>query len=205
MFAALLARVFQLSRSGNHERTGLPLYHPLIRFAQRPDDLSCFLDLDDYVVWGALPLLSASPEPCISELSRRLVQRDLYKAIDVTSKLESAYIGIPEAEREEQRRRAEAKIRVRLDASGLLELVDSTPLVLDDVVNRDPYRQGQGDGAVLDIIYAVDRTGELMDLSKLSKVVATLKKFETYRVYYRDGDEKTKETLVSIIREHCHV
>jgi hypothetical protein len=149
-------------------------------------------------------MLATAADARISELGRRLLQRDLYKAIDVTSKLESAYLSLPESEREERRRRGEATIRVRLDESGLLELGDSPPLVLDDVVDRDPYRQGQGDGAVLDIIYAVDRTGELMDLSKLSKVVATLKKFETYRIYYRKDDENTKTTLNSIIEEQCH-
>src|SRR5262249_31553291 len=128
----------------------------------------------------------------------------LYKAIDVTSKLETAYLGLPEVEREERRRRAEATIRVRLDESGLLDLIDSPPLVLDDVVKRDPYRHGQGDGAVLDRIFAVDRTEEVMDLSKLSKVVAALTKFETYRIYYRESDDKTKTSLDSIIGEQCH-
>lgn len=204
MFSALLTRLFQLIREKQFEPTGLPSNHPLVRFAMGTDDLSCFLELDDYVVWGALSMLATATDACISELARRLLQRDLYKAVDVTSKLESAYLGLPEPEREERRRRAEATIRVRLDESGLLELGDSPPLVLDDIVDRDPYRQGQGDGAILDIIYAVDRSGELMDLSKLSRVVATLKKFETYRIYYRMDDEETKTALNSIIEEQCH-
>jgi hypothetical protein len=205
MFAALLTRVFQLTLGKKFKLTGLPANHPLIQFAERPDDLSCFCNLDDCVVWGALPMLAESSDPCIDELSHRLMNRGLYKAIDVTSKLETAYLGAPEAERDEHRRKGEATIRVRLNESGLLKLSDSAPRVLDDVVKRDPYRQGQGDGAVLDVIYAVDRTGELMDLSRLSKVVATLKKFETYRIYYRDNDEETKKALDGIIEEQCHV
>jgi hypothetical protein len=203
MFSALLTRVFQLVREGKHELTGLPLSHPLVQFAIKPDDLCAFLELDDCVVWGALSMLALAADACIRELGQRLLRRDLYKAIDVTSKLETAYLGLPELDREERRRRAEAKIRVRLGETALLELGDSPPLVLHDIVDRDPYRQGQGDGAVLDIIYAVDRTGELMDLSKLSRVVATLKKFETYRIYYREDDEKTKGALNSIIEEQC--
>lgn len=205
LFIALLTRVFQLILEGDSARTGLPNSHPLVRFTQTPDDLINFCNLDDYVVWGALPLLMQSKDNCINELSSRLLTRNLYKAIDVTSKLETAYQSLKENERDEHRRKGEATIRVRLKESDLLKSTDSAPAVLDDVVKRDPYRQGQGDGAVLDVIYAVDRTGALMDLSKLSKVVATLKKFETYRIYYREGDEKTKTTLESIIEEQCHV
>jgi hypothetical protein len=72
------------------------------------------------------------------------------------------------------------------------------------VVVRDPYRQGQGDGAVLDAIYAVDRSGELKELSHLSPVVAALKKYEVYRIYYRESDEATKKALDDIIGGHCH-
>jgi hypothetical protein len=67
-----------------------------------------------------------------------------------------------------------------------------------------PYRQGQGDGAVLDAIYAIDRSGELKELSHLSPVVAALKKFEVYRIYYRESDEATKKALDDIIGGYCH-
>jgi hypothetical protein len=205
IFGALLTKTFQLAIAKQVSRTGLPDHHPLIEFAQNPNDLRCFLKLDDSVVWGALSILAASPDRCLRELSTRLLERNLYKAIDVTSKLETAYLGAPPAEREERRRKAEATIRVRLKESDLLKLDDSPPRVLDDVVDRDPYRHGQGDGAILDVIYAVDRTGKLMDLSELSKVVDSLRKFETYRIYYRDEDEDTKRELEQIIEEQCHV
>ncbi len=204
VFGALLTCVFQLAIAGDIEATGLPAKHPIILFAKDPNGLSRFCALDDSVVWGALPMLMESPHACVAELSKRLFNRDFYKAIDVTAKLEAAFIHLSAEEREERRRKAEATIRVKLSESGLLALTDSAPCVLDDVVKRDPYRQVQGDGAVLDSIYAVDRTGEVMDLSRLSRVVEALKKYEVYRIYYRESDTETKTKLDGIIEEHCH-
>lgn len=204
IFAALLLSTFQLARSDRHSEIGLPSDHPLIRFALEPNDLHRFCRLDDTTVWGALPLLVKSKNSCIAELSSRLIERRFYKAIDVTAKIDAALAGLPMAEREEKRRKAEASIRVSLGSSGLLAATDEAPRVMDDVVVRDPYRQGQGDGAVLDAIYAIDRSGQLKELSHLSPVVAALKKFEVYRIYYRESDEATKKALDDIIGGYCH-
>lgn len=205
IFAALLLNTFQLARSDESADVGLPPDHPLIRFAQEPKDLGRFCRLDDSTVWGALPMLLKSKNSCIAELSSRLIERRFYKAIDVTAKIETALAGLPIVERDEKRRKAEASIRVSLASSGLLAVADQAPKVFDDVVVRDPYRQGQGDGAVLDAIYAVDRSGEVKELSYLSPVVAALKKYEVYRIYYRESDDATKKLLDDIIGEHCHV
>jgi HD superfamily phosphohydrolase len=161
IFAALLMRIFQLVRDSAAGRTGLPVTHPLIQFPRKPDDLTTFCNLDDAVVLGALPMLGAAKDACIRELSGRLSTRSFYKAVDVTAKLDAAFIALAPDEREERRRKAEAIIRVKLADSRLLEANDTAPRVLEDVVMRDPYRHGQGDGAVLDAIYAVDRTGEV--------------------------------------------
>lgn len=204
IFAALLMCIFQLVRAGRYEETGLPANHPLVRFAQDSTDLSRFYQLDDSVVWGALSLLTESKNACIRELSGRLVERKFYKAIDVTAKIEAALVNLSPAEREEKRRKAEASIRLRLAESAMMTAKDEAPRVMDDVVVRDPYRQGQGEGAVLEAIYAVDRSGELKELSHLSQVVAALKKYEVYRIYYRETDEDTRKALDKIIGEHCH-
>ena len=204
IFGALLLNTFQLARADRHADIELPSDHPLIRFAQDPNDLGRFCRLDNSTVWGALPMLVKSKNSCIAELSSRLLERQLYKAIDVTAKIEAALTGLPIAEREEKRRKAEASIRQALASSGLLAVTDQAPGVFDDTVVRDPYRQGQGDGAVLDAIYAIDRSGELKELSHLSPVVAALKKYEVYRIYYRESDEATKKALDGIIGGYCH-
>jgi HD superfamily phosphohydrolase len=204
IFGSLLLTTFQLARTGQLAEIGLAADHPLIRFAQEPNNLNRFLRLDDATVWGALPMLARSKNACIAELSSRLLERRFYKAIDVTAKVETALAGLPIGERDEKRRKAEASIRRDLNASGLLIATNEAPRVFDDIVVRDPYRQGQGDGAVLDAIYAIDRSGELKELSHLSPVVAALKKFEAYRIYYRESDEATKKALDELIGEYCH-
>jgi len=205
IFSALLTQIFILANDGDVARIGLPKNHPLIRFAENPDDSGCLCNLDDFVIWGAMPQLCDSRDNCIKELSDRLYTRRLYKAIDVTGRLETSFSGIDcESERDEKRRKAEALIRDRLKESALLDSTDSAPLVLDDVVSRDPYQPDKGDDAALDMIYALDRTGELKELSKLSKVVGALKKYETYRIYYRDEDDSTKSRLNDLIQEQCY-
>ena len=204
IFGALLMCVFQLVRSGQRAETELPPNHPLVTFVKYPSDLERFFELDDAVVWGTLSLLAQSKNACIAELSSRLLDRKFYKAIDVTAKLEASLVDLSVAEREEPRRKAEASIREALVDSGLTAATASAPRVMEDVVVRDPYRQGQGDDAVLDAIYAIDRSGQLKDLSHLSPVVAALKKYEVYRIYYRESDEGSKKALERIIGGHCH-
>jgi HD superfamily phosphohydrolase len=204
IFGALLMCIFQLVRAERYADTGLPANHPLVRFAERPNDLERFCTLDDSVVWGALAMLAESKNACINDLSRRLIERKFYKAIDVTGKIEAALAGLPPDERDDRRRKAEASIRVELHDSGMMAATHHAPSVMDDVVVRDPYRQGQGEGAVLEAIYAIDRSGELKELSHLSRVVAALKKYEAYRIYYRESDEQTKKALDMIIGGHCH-
>jgi HD superfamily phosphohydrolase len=204
IFGALLMCIFQMVRAGRSDETGLPANHPLVKFAEDPTDLARFYRLDDSVIWGALSLLAESKNACIRELSSRLIERKFYKAIDVTARIELAFASLSPAEREERRRKAEASIRLKLSESGMMAANDEAPRVMDDVVVRDPYRQGQGEGAVLEAIYTVDRSGALKELSHLSQVVAALKKFEVYRIYYRESDEDTRQALDKMIGEHCH-
>jgi len=203
IFSALLMRVFRLVLDGSGDQTGLTDNHPLVEFARRPDDSECFIRLDDHVVWGAMPLFRTAKDECIKELSERLLERKLYKAIDVTSRLETVFGG-DDGEQEEKRRKVEARIRTRMQESGLLATDGAAPAALDDVVSRDPYRQGSGDDAALYMIYGLDRANQLKELSELSKVVATLKKYETYRLYYREEDESTRVQLEKILGDECH-
>jgi HD superfamily phosphohydrolase len=189
LLTALLSRTFQLIIDGSGAKTNLYERHPLVRYIRTPHDLDLFCDLDDTVV-------------CVAELARRLMERRLFKAVDISGILQKRFADIEdEEERDQKRREAEAQIRTRVRESGLLESSDSSPRVLDDVVQRDPYRTSGGDDAALDMIYAVDRAGSLQELSQLSKVVAALKKFETYRIYFRREDEGVRAALEEILEE----
>jgi uncharacterized protein len=73
----LLARTFTLVKKGFIEKTGLPATHPLVKFAQSPENIECALALDDTVIWGALSLMADAEDVCISTLAHRLRDRKL--------------------------------------------------------------------------------------------------------------------------------
>lgn len=196
MFSALLQRVFTVIRDGKIGLLGLPEWHPIVAFAIAMDDLERFAELDDTVIWGALPSLARCEDRCVSELAGRLLARNFYKAIDVTGRLQAKFGGDRDRERE-----GEALIRTRLKESDLLSSSDSAPAVLEDPVTRDPYKRGKGDEAAFERIYAIDRAGVLQDFAKLSRVVNALVPFHAYRVYHRDGDDGATGKLEKIMGE----
>ena len=90
IYVELLARVFTLVMEGWVEKTGLPVTHPLVKFAQSPENMECVLALDDTVVSGALSQMADATDLFISTLARRLRDRKLYKCIDVRAKIARA-------------------------------------------------------------------------------------------------------------------
>ena len=87
IYVELLARTFTLVKKGLIEKTGLPTTHPLVKFAQSPENIECALALDDTVIWGALSLMADAKDTCISTLARRMRDRELYKCLDVRAKI----------------------------------------------------------------------------------------------------------------------
>jgi hypothetical protein len=87
LFTHLLIRVVRLLREGSASVAGLPKNHPIVRFANDPDDIENILLLDDTVIWGALSLLADSPDRVLSDFATRLRDRRLYKAVDVRNRL----------------------------------------------------------------------------------------------------------------------
>lgn len=202
IFSALLMRVFELVIDGRVDDVGLPKSHPIAKFAKAPEDLTVFQLLDDTVVWGAMPLLAIAKDECTRELAARLMNRKLFKARDVSAELEAMYpkvIGDEDAVAE-KRREKEAEIRVRLKESGLLLSGESTPLVLEDQVKRDPYKRHSGGSSAQKMIHAIDRSGELTDLSSLSDVVGSLNSFSAYRLYFNPDDADVSAKLDEIVR-----
>src|SRR5258705_158307 len=85
--SSLLTRTITLIKDGSIEKTGLPKTHPLVKFAQTPDNIDCALSLDDTVIWGGLSLMADSNDKWIGSLAERLRDRKLYKCIDVRTKI----------------------------------------------------------------------------------------------------------------------
>ena len=87
LFTELLMRLICIVKEGSAQNTALPDNHPLVRFANAPDELENTLALDDTVVWGALSMMAEAADQTIAQFACRLRDRKLYKSIDVRTKV----------------------------------------------------------------------------------------------------------------------
>jgi len=195
LFAEIFARVVELVRDGSVSKTGLPDGHPIVKFAQAPSNLECFLELDDSVVLGSLSLMCDSVDPVLSECSRRLRDRRLYKCIDVRVKLASG-----SDESLEQQGKVDRACEVVEDK--LLEwagATDGPPRILIDRASRSTYNRLSESKGPLEQINIRTGSGELVDLGSVSKVVAASGTFRLFRVYYKQEDTQAKEQIDKIV------
>ncbi|WP_183677827.1 HD domain-containing protein [Oceanithermus desulfurans] len=86
MFTALLTEVFKIIKSegaSGVKRLGLPENHQYVNFVNEPKNIDNILQLDDTVFWNSLYYLAESDILRISKLAKQLLERNLYKAIDI--------------------------------------------------------------------------------------------------------------------------
>lgn len=204
IFMALLRAVFGAIRNGDVAVTCLPENHPIVQFAREPTKLENYLGLDDAVVLGSLPLLQQSKLEVISKLATRLHERKLYKCIDVTAEVSSwACTRVPNdgdlVERRKLISAKEALVRELVKERALTPLGEKEPDLLEDVAERNPYKDAKGDHEALKRIWVKGQDGVLHDLGHFSDVVHSLVPFRAYRLYY-SGDSG-KGTAMSLIKE----
>jgi HD superfamily phosphohydrolase len=201
IYTELLSRAIMLIKDDSIEKTGLPTTHPLVKFAQTPDDIDCALALDDTVIWGGLSLMADSGDEWISKFAERMRDRKLYKCIDVRAKIahdkDDGAASSPEADTVCAGIRDE--IGKCLDEWSAKN-PDAPPRMLIDEVERSPYKSLTEDAkGALDQINIRTEGDHLSDLSKRSNVVAELKTYKALRVYHADGDDEAKRKITEII------
>jgi len=201
IYTELLSRAITLIKEGAAERTGLPKTHPLVKFAQTPDDIECALALDDTVIWGGLSLMADAGDELISEFAKRLRDRKLYKSIDVRAK-----IAHDKGDSAASTSEADAVCaNIRDEIVKCLDLwsansPDSPQRILFDEVERSPYNALTEDTkGPLNQINIHTEGDHLVDLSERSNVVAALKTYKAFRVYYRDGDDEAKGKITEFM------
>lgn len=86
MLAALLKRVGELIAEKRLDVTALSESHPLIDF-MRSQSLGTYLALDDFHLWTSMQVLTKASDDIVRELARGLLERELYKAVDVNGRL----------------------------------------------------------------------------------------------------------------------
>ncbi|MDP3255360.1 HD domain-containing protein [Bosea sp. (in: a-proteobacteria)] len=200
IFTELLVRMVNLARGGIVHATGLPVGHPLIRFALNAESLESALCLDDSVVWGALSLMAEASDAMISELATRLRDRKLYKCIDVRSRIvhefdpdstgDSQYIMSIET--------CCANVNKKL-SEWINDKGGDSPRVILDEAARSPYKVGEGSKGPAERINVRTEGGQLVDLKMRSRVVAGLADFRLFRAYYNESDSEARSAITQII------
>lgn len=177
MLTALLVRLGQLCDNDSIADTGLGREHPLVKFVNE-SSLENYLILDDSVVWGSLPMLASANDADLSELAERLLKRNLYKSVNVASRLGGNDALI-------------AQFRGQLSqmqASGEFSEVQ----VFQDNPRRSPYkRRGYDSNEALEkVLIRPEKDGPYKDLSEISDVVKALNEKKVFRVYVKDDETR---------------
>jgi uncharacterized protein len=203
IFEELLVRIVHLVRRGQTEMTGLFARHPLIRFAQQPEDMESALQLDDAVVWGSLPLMLDAEDSIISQFSRRLRDRDLLKCVDVrvriAHELDPACKETPDKIEAIDKCCAMVKEKLTAEIANAAEGV--IPKILIDEAERSPYKSIDKSKGPLDRIMVGTEGDQLVDLQERSSVVRGLKVFKLMRVYADRNDVDALTLIENTIRE----
>lgn len=196
LFSALLVQIVKLVQDGSSDRIGLPDNHPLIRFANSPEDLETALTLDDTTVWGCLSQLREAKDPLVQAFSARLQDRALFKCFDIRAaiqhKIDPSNSG--DGQLVANIDRCCAKVLLSLQEMKEKKATDDVPIILLDEAGRSPYKTGGGSRGPLEQINVRTEGGALIDLKQRSDVVAGLKEFKLTRAYFdRDHPEVERE------------
>lgn len=200
IFGELLTRVITISASGVARSTGLPETHPIVRFARQPEKVESALALDDTVIWGALALMCDSDDPLISTFARRLRDRDLYKCVDIRTRVQKKIN--PDGDPSEELVAAVDAMCVEVNQTltdWSAQHSDGIPRLLIDEAKRTPYKHVEESEGPLDRINIRTADGALEDLQKRSSVVAALKPFKLTRVYVDPMDHEARKLIDSTI------
>lgn len=134
-----------------------------------PDTVGGFLDLDDATVTEFFRSCRSSADPVLSALGAGLIERRLYKAIDVTGFNSSAIADLQEAVGEVIR-----KARLEKDYAWVSDSPADTPYKPYDPDEEVPAKQ----------IYVEDSAGGIREIAALSPAVQTLRQRFTLERYY---------------------
>lgn len=201
LFTELMLQVLQRVMDGSVATTGLPVSHPLVLFATDTDNLERAQALDDTVVWGALPLFASATDPVVAELSKRLLERKLYKAFDVRAAIKRQLDpNMPPIEMEEATDRLVARSLEKID----LWMKDKSYKVLKDDGVRSPYKTLEESNGPLNQILVKTQTGAVVDLADLSPVVRAIQPYRFSRLYFDPNNADYTSDLNSIIEGECH-
>jgi hypothetical protein len=116
MLRVLMAKVAAAAAAKDFRRLGLDRDDPLGRFfGKRGEQVENYLALDDFAVWATISRIARGGDPETANLAVRLLERRIYKALDINA--ECPVLPEEEPERTEARRRREIQ-RVEDELAG---------------------------------------------------------------------------------------
>lgn len=184
---------------------GLPENHPIVRFIkeQSPEN---YLALDDTVIMGSLSQLMESSDKTISDFSRRILRRELYKCVDLFERIEPSSGDSISTITSGSDKMKDLNRRATIISTHLLKWseensVGRAPRILYDKADRNPYKQLQENKGPLNQIHIKTPSGECVDIQNLSHVAKNTRPFECHRVYFEKADSEAKEEIERSIRE----
>jgi uncharacterized protein len=202
----LLVQIISKTQDSSSVVTGLDPRHPLIKFAQEPDNIEYFLQLDDAVIWGSLPMMAESSDPLITDFAIRLRDRKLLKCIDIRDQFIRGQGKDEEKDEEKEKEKEKEKGKdsaVDKACARVNERVkqwnhdknDRVPRIFVDQANRVPYKRFEESKGPLNQIRIKTTNGDLVDLGERSKVVAAIEPFKLFRIYYSESDTEAKSFI----------
>lgn len=192
LFFQLLTRFFFLLQEGGKnlvKQSGLPARHPLFRFAReasarrKEPPVEEMIALDDTTMWGAFEQMGDAKDPLISDFSRRLSHRRLFKCIDVRERLKSGTAS-PSSGKETSAaldnicEDLQEKINLWNQNNGQ----DPQKIILTDKVSRKTYKEASDKKGLNEHIRV--KTGDtIRSIDEVSSVVGAMQPFVAFRCY----------------------
>jgi HD superfamily phosphohydrolase len=176
MIAKLLRRVaHHAGKPATVKQTGLDKAHPLIRFFSKDDaTLENYLALDDIVVTDAFRRISEAPDKELADLASRLLDRRLYKAIDLGS------FGYDEGLQRKEARRIDRTFKAK---------VDSEKIIKDEGAAVSIYTQiGGDDERAHKKLHILDANEGPVEITKVSKIIDELREPKKFTRYYFENE-----------------
>jgi HD superfamily phosphohydrolase len=185
MLSAVLSRVSEMVVAGHVKETGLYDGHPLVRyFGSKSPTVEEYLALDDVIVWSSLSQMRHAAAQDVAELAQRLIDRRLYKCIDIGARSKAHHAN------------SVFTFKKKLRESGLLGTA-----VLEDTAKLTPYGIYDYDdkSALQKVLVAKRGSGKPEDLADLSPMVKAVETEQIYRTYA--VDQQTLDKIEDIWRE----
>lgn len=205
LFTELMVITIQNIKNNGCNSVNLPKFHPLVKFANDPDNIANIISLDDSVVWGALEQMKNTEVHNINKLAERLLNRDLFKCINVDLK----QILLDKMPKERNLTENQALKAAFADINEIVrdwnvnhDNIDDW--ILFDFVERSAYKLSGKNKKASDQIWVKKSNNEIDILTNQSDMVKGMQPFLSLRAYVAEKDNVADKYLQEIVKNYSY-